>query len=63
MRIALCMFFVESLGKINATDVELFLNWSVHKFYRLKVLITRKRVNTLMVGKKKNVRMLMFKDN
>ena len=37
------------------TDVELFLNGSVHEFYRLKALITRKRLNTLMVGKKKNV--------
>ena len=54
MRIAPCMFCAESLGKINATDVELFLNGSVHEFYRLKVLITRKRVNTFMVGKKKN---------
>ena len=52
MRIAPCMFCAESLGKINATDVELFLNGSVHEFYRLKVLITRKRVNTFMVGKK-----------
>ena len=54
MRIAPCMFCAESLGKINATDVELFLNGSVHEFYRLKVLITRKQVNTFMVGKKKN---------
>ena len=54
MRIAPCMFCAESLGKINATDVKLFLNGSVHEFYRLKVLITRKRVNTFMVGKKKN---------
>ena len=52
MRIVPCMFCAESLGKINATDVELFLNGSVHEFYRLKVLITRKRVNTFMVGKK-----------
>ena len=52
MRIAPCMVCAESLGKINATDVELFLNGSVHEFYRLKVLITRKRVNTFMVGKK-----------
>ena len=52
MRIAPCVFCAESLGKINATDVELFLNGSVHEFYRLKVLITRKRGNTFMVGKK-----------
>ena len=27
-------------------------SWTVHEFYRLKALITRERVNTLMVGKK-----------
>ena len=30
----------ESLGKINAEDVELFRKGSVHEFYRLKALIT-----------------------
>ena len=30
-----CMFCEESLGKINEKDVELFLNRSVHEFYRL----------------------------
>ena len=34
-----CMFCEESLGKINAKDVELFRNGSVHGFCRLKASI------------------------
>ena len=34
--------------KINVKDVELFQKGSVHKFYRLKVLITLDQVNTLL---------------
>ena len=30
----------ESFGKINAKDVELFQNGSVHEFYHSKALIT-----------------------
>ena len=50
-----CMFCEEGLGKINAKDVQLFQNGSVHEFYRLKALITSKQVNTSVVGKKKNI--------
>ena len=39
------MFFEESLGKINAEDVELFWNESVYEFYRLKALITLEQMN------------------
>ena len=39
------MFFEESLGKINADDVELFWNESVYEFYRLKALITLEQMN------------------
>ena len=44
------MFCEESLGKVNAKDLELFRNSLVHEFYCLKVLITLQRV----VKKKKN---------
>ena len=43
------MFREESLGKINAKNVKLFRNRSVHDFYRLKVL------NTLVVEINKNL--------
>ena len=49
------MFCEESLGKVNAKDLELFWNMLVHDFYRLKVLITLEQVNTSVVKKKKNV--------
>ena len=45
------MFCEESLGKVNAKDLELFQNRLVHKFYCLKVLITLEQV----VEKKKNL--------
>ena len=41
-----CMFFEESLGKINAEDVEFFWNGSVYEFYRLKALITLEQMNS-----------------
>ena len=44
------MFCEESLGKVNAKDLELFWNSLVHEFYCLKVLMTLERV----VEKKKN---------
>ena len=50
-----CMFREESLGKINAKNVKLFRNRSVHEFYRLKVLITLKQANTLVVEINKNL--------
>ena len=46
------MFCEETLGKIKI-NVELFQNWSVHKFYRLKALITVEQANTSVVKKKK----------
>ena len=46
------MFCEESLGNINAKDVELFRNGSVREFYRFKALITLEQVNTLVVEKK-----------
>ena len=45
------MFCEESLGKVNAKDLELFQNRLVHEFYCLKVLITLEPV----VEKKKNL--------
>ena len=45
------MFCEESLGKVNAKDLELFRNRLVHEFYCLKVLITLEQV----VKKKKNL--------
>ena len=38
------MFCEESLGKVNAKDLELFRNRLVHEFYCLKVLITLEQV-------------------
>ena len=49
------LYFVKKsyVGRIDVKDVELFLNGSVHKFYRLKALITLEQVitsvETLMV--------------
>ena len=41
------LFCEECLGKINAKDVELFRNGSVHELYRLKALFTlEQEVNT-----------------
>ena len=48
-----CVFCEESLGKINTKDVGLFLNWSVHEFYRLKALIALEQIYTSVVEKKK----------
>ena len=45
------MFCEESLGKVNAKDLEIFQNRLVHKFYCLKVLITLEPV----VEKEKNL--------
>ena len=45
------MLCEESLGKVNAKDLELFRNRLVHEFYYLKVLITLEQV----VEKKKNL--------
>ena len=45
------MFCEESLGKVNANNLELFRNSLVHAFYCLKVLITLEQV----VTKKKNL--------
>ena len=47
-----CVFCEESLGKINTKDVGLFLNGSVHEFYRLKALISLEQIYTLVVEKK-----------
>ena len=47
-----CIFCEVSFGKINAKDVELFRNRSVHEFYHLKALITLEQVNTSVVKKK-----------
>ena len=40
------LFCEESLGKIDAKDVEIFRKGSVHKFYRLKALNALEQVNT-----------------
>jgi len=45
------MFYEESFGEINAKDVELFRNGSVHEFYRLKALISLEQVNISVVKK------------
>ena len=45
------MFCEESLGKVNAKDLELFRNRLVQEFYCLQGLITLEQV----VGKKKNL--------
>ena len=44
------MFCEESLGKVNAKDLELFRNRLVHKFYCLKVITLEQEVE-----KKKNL--------
>ena len=49
------MFCEESLGTVNAKDLELFQNRLVHDFYPLKVLITSEHVSTSEVKKKKSV--------
>ena len=49
------MFCEESLGKVNAKELELFQNRLVHEFYCLKVSIISEQVNTSEVEKKKNV--------
>ena len=49
------MFSEGSLGKINAKNVKLFRNGSVHEFYCLKAYITLKQLNTLVVEIKKNL--------
>ena len=40
------LLWEESVGKIDAKDVELFLNGSVQEFFLLKVLITLEQENT-----------------
>ena len=45
------MFCEESLGQVNAKDIELFQKSLVHEFYCLKVVITLEQV----VKKKKNL--------
>ena len=45
------MFCEESLGKVNAKDLELFQNRLVHEFHGLKVRISLERV----VEKKRNL--------
>ena len=45
------MFCEESLGKVNAKDLELFRNRLVQEFYCLQGLITLEQV----VGKKNNL--------
>ena len=40
------LFCEESLGKIDAKDIELFRNGLSHEFYRLKVFMTLEKVNT-----------------
>ena len=41
--------------KKEAKDLELFRNWSVHEFYRLKALITLKQVISSVVEKKNDL--------
>ena len=38
------IFCEESLGKVNAKDLELFQNRLVHEFYCLKMVITLEQV-------------------
>ena len=45
----------ESFGKINAKDVELFQNGSVHEFYHSQALITLEEVNTSVIEIKKDL--------
>lgn len=40
------LFCEETLGKIDAKDIELFRNGLSHEFYRLKVLMTLEKLNT-----------------
>lgn len=40
------LFCEETLGKIDAKDIELFRNGFSHEFYRLKVLMTLDKLNT-----------------
>ena len=40
------LFCEETLGKIDAKDIELFRNGLSHEFYRLKVLMTLDKLNT-----------------
>ena len=44
------LYFVKKsyIRRIDAKDIELFLNGSVHKFYCLKALITLEQVITSM---------------
>ena len=49
------MFCEESLRKINAKDLELSRNGSVHQFCRLKVLIALEQLNASVVVKKRNL--------
>ena len=46
---------MERLPNINAKDVELFRNGTVHDFYRLKALIALEQVITSVVEDKKNL--------
>ena len=43
------LYFVKK-GKIDTKDVKLFWNRWVHKFYRLKALITLEQVNTSVIN-------------
>ena len=47
-----CMFAKENLGNVNEKGLELFWKRLVHKFYRLKALITLEQVNASVVEKK-----------
>ena len=44
----------ESLGKINAKDIERFQHGAVREFYRLKALITLEQVNISVVDGEAN---------
>ena len=46
---------MQRLPNINAKDVELFRNGTVHDFYRLKALIALEQVITSVVEEKKNL--------
>ena len=46
---------MERLQNINAKDVKLFRNGTVHDFYRLKALIALEQVITSVVEEKKNL--------
>ena len=49
------MLCEESFGEINAKDVELFQNGSVHEFYRLKALISLEQVNIAVIKKRRRI--------